>query len=187
MTKTKLAKLAAKSASAKSEPPPPLLKFNRGKTSFTFNPGEGAPGQLATELDAFNNSKWTASQQAAHQAVQQTFLGQQPLPSFSSIQTIDTPVHYNPATAVENYFATVNHDAFMDPSSDTNYQATLTFSDIEDLDVFVPQVEQINPQEVFLPDDETLNAFNAEVLRQTALNKEIKDGLNDFFDFTHFE
>jgi len=206
MTKNKLAKLAATTK--------PLLTFNEDKSMATFHPGQGSSGQLNEELQAFNNSKWSAIEQLLHQVVAgqapmsalppayQTALAanlhhiqavQLPLPAFDSSQFVTNPttmndiLQYPGATTTKNYFATVNHAAAMDPSSDTNYQATLTMPELEDLDVFLPDVGLIHPQEILLPGEETFDNFNTEVLRQSSLNEEAKDGLNAFFDFDHFD
>jgi len=186
MTKNKLAKLVAKSASAKSVAPVPLLTFNEDKSALSFMSGQGAPGQLAAELEEFNNSKWTAGQQAA--------FGQIPFPPVLSSKFVANPVTINDVpqnpgstttqNAVNNYFATVNHAAFMDPSSDSNYQASLAMPDLDELDVLLPYVPAISPEDLFLPEEDT---YNTEVLRQAALNEGFKDGLNDFFDFDLFE
>jgi hypothetical protein len=180
MTKNKLAKLAA------AKKPAPLLTFNKDKSTMSFVPGQGAPSQLTAEFEAFNNSKWPAGP-PAH--LSPAALGQIPLPTFASSQFVTNPVNmndilYHPGpTTVKNYFASVEQAAFSDPSSDSNYQATLALPALDDFDVFFDGLGNVNTQDLFLTED----GLNAEVLRQGALNEEFKDGLNDFFDFDRFE
>ena len=176
MTKNKLAKLAA------AKKPAPLLTFNEDKSVMSFIPSQATPGRLYNEIQAFNLSKWPAGPPAA--------LGQFPLPPPLSPQFVTNPPSMDEimllpsADTVKTYFASVEQAALSDPSSNSNYQATLALPALDDLDIFLTDVGNINTQDLFLPEEGPLNA---EVLRQGTLNEEFKDGLNDFFDFDRFE
>jgi hypothetical protein len=177
MTKNKLAKLAA----AKKPAPAPLLTFNEDKSMMSFIPGQGTPSKLTAELEAFNNSKWPAGPPAA--------FGQLPLPQFTPNQFVTNPVNMDDIllrpgpTTVKNYFDSVEQAAFADPSSNSNYQATLALPALDDFDAFFNGLGNVNTQDLYFTEE----PLNAEVLRQGALNEEFKDGLNDFFDFDRFE
>lgn len=187
MTKNKIAKLAAKSAAAKSSassqadndmsPPQvaPLLTFNENKNTATFFAGSGTSDQLAAELTAFNNSKWTAAQQAAY------FSGAPLPPAFATeaaadFYTMDSITNHPLPTSTSNVqtsgteaFAQSAEDFFDEDAVNTS---SFTLPDLDDVDVF-------------LPHDENLD--NNEVLRQSRLEAELKDGLDDFFNFDHFD
>jgi hypothetical protein len=175
--KNKRAKLAAKAK------PAPLLTFNEDKSVMSCIPGQGASGKLATELEAFNNSKWPAGPPA--------IFGQLPLPELASTSFVTNPVNmsdilYRPGpTTTKNYFASVEQTAFSDQTSKNNYQADIALPVLDDLEVFFNSTGNINDtQTFFIPEG---GLFDTEVLRQAALNEEFKDGLNDFFDFDSYE
>jgi hypothetical protein len=187
MTKNKIAKLAAKSATVKSsasstadsDMSPPqvasLVTFNENKNTATFFASSGTTEQLAAELTAFNNSKWTAAQQAAY------FSGATIPPVFSteaaadfytmdSITTFPLPTSTsNFETSGTNEFAQSAGDFF---DEDAVHTSSFTLPDLDDVDVFLPR-------------DDSLDT--SEVLRQLGLEAEFKDGLNDFFDFDRFD
>lgn len=187
MTKNKIAKLAAKSAAAKSSasahadidmsPPQvaPLVTFNENKNTATFFAGSGTSDQLAAELTAFNNSKWTAAQQAAY------FLRAPIPPVFSTeaaadFHTMDSITNFplptstsNAQTSGTDVFAQSAEDFFDEDAANTS---SYTLPDLDDVDVILPR-------------DDSLDT--SEVLRQLGLEAELKDGLNDFFDFDRFE
>lgn len=187
MTKNKIAKLAAKSAAAKSSasahadidvsPPQvaPLVTFNENKNTATFFAGSGTSEQLAAELTAFNNSKWTAAQQAAY------FSGAPIPPVFSTeaaadFYTMDSITNFPLPTSTSNIqtsdtdiFAQSAEDFFDEDAANTS---SYTLPDLDDVDVTLPR-------------DDSLDT--SEVLRQLGLEAELKDGLDDFFHFDRFE
>jgi len=187
MTKNKMAKLAAKSAASKSSvnshadndmsPPQvaPLLTFNENKNTATFFAGAGTSDQLAAELTAFNNSKWTAAQQAAY------FSGATLPPVFSTqaaadSYTMDSITNFPLPTSTSN-FETLGTDQFAQSAED--------FFDEDAIQASSFTLPDLHEVDVVLPRDDSLDT--SEVLRQLGLEAELKDGLNDFFDFDHFE
>lgn len=187
MTKNKIAKLAAKSAAAKSSMSShsdsdmsapqiaPLLTVNENKNSATFFTGIGTTEQLKAELTAFNNSKWTVAQQNAY------FSGPIIPPVLSTeaaagSYTMNSFTNFPLPTSTSNYQTSGADDYeqsaedFFD--EDANHTSSFTLPDLDDVDVILPR-------------DDSLD--NNEVLRQLALEAELKDALNDFFDFDRFD
>ena len=187
MTKNKIAKLAAKSAAAKSSasshadndmaPPQvaPLLTFNENQNTATFFAGSGTSDQLAAELTAFNNSKFTAAQQAAY------FSGAQIPPVFSTeaaadFYTMNSITNFPLPTSTSNVqtsgtelFAQSAEDFFDEDAPNTS---SFTLPELDDVDVFVPRDESLDDNEV---------------LRQLRLEAELKDELEELFDFDSFD
>ena len=187
MTKNKIAKLAAKSAAAKSSasthadidmsPPQvaPLVTFNENKNTATFFAGSGTSEQLAAELTAFNNSKWTAAQQAAY------FSGAPIPPVFSTeaaadFYTMDSITNF-PLPASTSNVQTSGTEAFAQSAEDFFDEDAVNTSSF-----ILPDLDDVD---VFLPRDENLDT--SEVLRQLGLEAELKDGLDEFFDFGRFD
>lgn len=193
MTKNKLAKLAARSAAAKSASTnahlgaatttnedtmamsqvTPLLDFNENKSMFSFQAGQGTASQLAAELNDFNNSKWSAAQQASYRSGM-------PIPASYSADTFDDSV--NMEMVAHNPLAANTSNFVADAADDFDESAEDYFDEFAERDIPLPAFEDVD---VVLPEIDGL--ATCEVFRQIGLNEELKDGLNDFFDFNSFE
>lgn len=227
-TKGKLAKIAAKSAKARASasmqdtasdvddsdilPPPtpvaPLLTFNEDKTMMSFVPGAGPFEQLAAELTEFNNSKWTAAQQAAF-----------------ALGPIMPPVHSTtklnriPAVGADSYSTASNVNMASDSNNmasnvNTNNMASVNgFPSFTSTPNYVPlgstearNILSQSAEDFFDEDAERDSSYvlgdlddylvderqdgcvvTGEVFRQFELNEEFQDGLDDFFDFQRFD
>jgi hypothetical protein len=179
MTKNKLAKLAA------AKKPVSLLKLNEDKLAMSFVPGQDIPGQINSELEAFNRLQWPSGMPAIS--------GQYQLPAFNSPQFVTNPVsrndilqHPGPDT-IENYMKSMRQAALSDPNSNENFQTTLARPALDEFDVYVEGFGNFNIQDIsqdnFLPDEEPQNT---EVLRQVTLNEEANDvGFDAYFNFDH--
>lgn len=185
MTKNKIAKLAAKSAAAKPSasshatndmsPPQvaPLVTFH--DNTATFFAGSGTSEQLAAELTAFNNSKFTQAQQDAY------FNGVTIPPVFSTeaaadFYTMDSITNF-PLPASTSNVQTSNNELFT--------QSAEEFFDEDAVNASSFTLPELDDMDVVLPRDESLDT--SEVIRQLGLEAELKDELNDFFDFDRFE
>lgn len=187
MTKNKIAKLAAKSAPAKSSassqadndmsPPQvaPLLTFNENKPTATFFAGSGTSDQLAAELTAFNNSKWTEAQQAAY------FSGATIPPVFSTQAAAD----FYTMDSITNFPLPASTSNVQSSGTEAFAQSAEDFFDEDAVNTSSFILPDLNDVDVFLPRDENLDT--SEVLRQLGLEAELKDGLDDFFDFDRFD
>lgn len=192
MTKNKLAKLAAtsapksfsgvislkKSKRAAQDPqaqgPAPMLKFSDDGHTASFNPTQGAAHQLTAEVNSLNLGRWAPNQPAAFHRVN-------PFPAAVSVQD---DVDVAGVGRVPDYPLQAPLPEFI-PPSDNDFYAGDLFAEEEHSGHTIVQMPELSDMNVFLPGD--VGVSPEEVLRQSGLDEQCKDGLNDFFDFGDFE